>query len=306
MSSAEMSSRAAPRVLPSLLFFFAPDAREGAAMLYAWCRHCDDVTDGSVLGFGQSSRGLAADRVARLKEQTRQAFRGETECLDSPFQAMARVARKHAIPEVYAMDLLQGMEHDACGNRIEDLYALEKYCYQVAGTVGLMMCSVMGLKNSRALQNAVDLGIALQLTNIVRDIGDDHRAGRIYLPLEWLRQEGVREECLMDEGFAEARFRMASRLLAIADDRYASGMRGLRDLPWRAALAVAIAAQVYRAIGSKVLRTGSRAWESRVALHRVEKAKAATLGLICLAGTLPARVFRRRAVEPVRQLWRFQ
>jgi phytoene synthase len=286
--------------------FLEPPAREGASLLYAWCRHCDDVTDGSILGFGQSSRGLPADRVARLKEWTLRAFRGETDRLDPPFLAMARVARRHAIPEVYALDLLDGMERDASGSRFEDIDALQKYCYQVAGTVGLMMCSVMGLKDPRALQNAVDLGIALQLTNIVRDIGDDFRAGRVYVPLRWLKQEGIDEERLMEGGFAAARMRIARQLLVFANDRYASGMRGLRDLPWRAALAVAIAAQVYRGIGAKVLRTGPSAWEGRVSLSRLEKAQAALSGLAHLLKTVPSRFLRRRPVQPVSQIWRFE
>ncbi len=284
---------------------FSKEIQKSVYFLYRWCRHCDDVTDGSQLGFHQNPEGLEAHRVTQLKEATHLAIREDRSITNGAFVAFGEVARKHGIPSLYADDLLQGMQHDAEGGQIRTRSDLLVYCYQVAGTVGLMMCHIMGLKDSRALKYAVDLGIALQMTNIARDVSDDFRVGKIYLPEDWLVKAGIPSRDLLAPAHSENLHQVVTQLLSEADLYYQSGLRGLNDLPWRAALAVAIAASVYRAIGIQVLKQGSSGRGNRAVLNRLQKMKAAASGISLLLPTLPERIFRPRPIRPILEIWRY-
>jgi len=253
-----------------------PEVRDRVAKLYHWCRFCDDVTDGSLLGQGQiDRRELVRSRVDQLRAFTHAAFDGSLEARANPaFHSLRAVVRERAISEKHALDLLDGMQHDAEGGRIADRDALVTYCYQVAGTVGLMMCSITGLRGNdpeTARAQAVELGIALQMTNIARDVAEDLAVGRVYLPETWLREAGIPEGRLLDPEFRPATARLVARLLDEADRRYVEGLKGLRALPFRAALAVSVAAEVYRAIGARVRRQGVNAWKERAATSGFEK-----------------------------------
>jgi len=286
-------------------FIFSKDTRESVYLLYSWCRHCDDVTDGSVLGFNQNPMGLELSRVDTLQEMTHLAVRGEYGSIDKPHVAFGMVARKYGIPVTYADDLLEGMKHDAELGKIRTQSDLLKYCYQVAGTVGLMMCHIMGLKNPRALKNAVQLGIALQLTNIARDIGDDYRVGKIYLPEDWLKQEGISQQRLLDPENSQNVDQLVKKLLLEADHHYKSGLQGLIDLPWRPALAVAVASSIYRTIGLQVLKAGDKARKTRITLGPTQKTWAIFRGLYLVAKTIPLRLLAPRRVSPIREIWRY-
>jgi phytoene synthase len=137
-----------------------------------------------------------------------------------------------------AFELLAGMRMDVEGTRYASLEELKVYCYRVAGVVGLMMARVMGARDPRALLHARDLGEAMQLTNIARDVAEDERLGRVYLPQNWLTEYG--------------RVATVDRLLTEAERGYVSGLQGLPYLPLRAAWAVASAAFIYRDIGQIV------------------------------------------------------
>ncbi len=284
---------------------FSKETRESVYFLYAWCRHCDDVTDGSVLGFNQNPIGLKSNRVDHLQEMTHRAIREEMAPVEGPFLAFGRVARKYGIPSLYADDLLAGMRHDAQNTKIKDLPDLLTYCYQVAGTVGLMMCHIMGLKDPRALKNAVDLGIALQMTNIARDIGDDYRVKKIYLPDSWLNQEDIPASLMLQPQNSARMDQVVQKLLLEAETHYKAGLQGLIDLPWRPALAVAIAASTYRSIGLQVLKLGPKARQTRVVLGKAQKTIAVLQGIVILLRTIPERILKPRPVCPVHELWRY-
>lgn len=293
--------------------FFSRQVFEDVAHLYSWCRFCDDIADGSTLGFHQNPAGLSEDRVAKLVENSKLAVEGTSDPSDLPLIAFGQVMRKYQIPFVYAEDLLKGLQHDAAGNKIETLEELLLYCYRVAGTVGLMMCHIMGLKDQNSLEKAVHLGIALQLTNISRDIGDDFRVSKIYLPSTWLNELGVPPEDLLDPKLSTSVESLVARLLKESEAYYASGLTGLKDLPWRCALAVAIAASVYRRIGRTVLLRGYRAWEnctsesnsSRVILGRWDRAVALFEGFYLFSKTLPSRIFFYKRITPIERIWRY-
>lgn len=285
--------------------FFSRELREDVSHLYSWCRRCDDITDGSVLGFGQNSSELPSDRVEVLRKMSLLALQGKEEGLELPFVAFGRVMRKYNIPWIYADDLLTGMLHDAAGRSIETFNDLLLYCYRVAGTVGVMMCYLMGLKNPGALKNAVDLGIALQLTNIARDVGDDYRATRIYLPSEWLKEFGLSPDQLLSPSSSGQLEALVSALLQRADKYYCSGKQGLIELPWRCAVAVSVAASVYRTIGVRVLKLGHQSWQTRVSLGKWDMTLALMKGIGSFLTSVPARILNRRSVVPLDRNWRF-
>lgn len=271
--------------------------RRGARYLYAWCRHCDDLVDTA------PSAEEKLRRVERLEEKTRLSW-VDAPTGDPVFQAFREVSSAHRIPQDYALDLLEGMRADAEERRYETLPELERYCYYVAGTVGLMMCHVMGVSNPRALGHAVDLGVAMQLTNIARDVREDFEMGRIYLPLAWLREAGIPEGELLEERHREALCGIVTRLLAHAEGKYRSGADGLRYLHWRSALAIRVASGVYSGIGTEVLARGKAAWEKRCFTSPATKLRLAFKALLCSLPEIPARIMQPWAAKPIDTLWR--
>jgi phytoene synthase len=282
---------------------FDPQTRSRAYMLYAWCRHCDDQIDGQDHGFGTADLTVTERlaRLAALREKTRAAFLGGA-ITDPVFAAFQRVAREAAIPQRHAMQLLAGFEMDVRGERYPDLPATLLYCYRVAGVVGVMMAAVMGVRERAALARAADLGIAFQLTNIARDVMDDARAGRCYLPEAWLREAGVPPGAHADLQWRAALVGVVGRLLAEADRYYASATQGLPALPFRSAWAVATALGVYREIGEIVRSRGGVAWDERAVVGRPRKA---WLGIRGFAQALLAVNVGRRSAMPAREsaLW---
>jgi len=266
---------------------FAPDVRDDCVMLYAWCRHCDDVIDGQELGHGQDPafREGQHARLETLREQTARALTDpNAPDLDPAFAALARVAHRRAIPAREAQALLDGFGMDVDARIYRTVPELLDYCYHVAGVVGVMMARVMGVTDPATLDRASDLGLAFQLTNIARDVIDDARAGRIYLPADLLTADGLESVDPDDPATRAGLHRVALRLLDLADTYYDSAFVGMGRLPPRSALAIAAARRIYRAIGGKLRRGGPKAWGGRVSTTKAEK-----LALIALAGLDVAR-----------------
>ena len=253
---------------------FDPETRKSAMMLYAWCRHCDDTIDGQDLGFS-NRRNLPsaispAMRLDRLEAETRNAVAGGASS-DPNFQAIAEVAARHALPETLLLEHLEGYRMDVEGRHYETIDEVFDYCYRVAGVVGVMMAVVMGRTEETVLDRACDLGIAFQLTNIARDIVDDARHGRIYLPAAWLREADLAPSDLLDRRQRPVVALLANRLVDTAEPYYLSAFHGLAALPPRSAWAVATAHGVYRQIGLQVKALGEAAWDSRVSTGKRQK-----------------------------------
>lgn len=255
---------------------FDPTRRDSAMLLYAWCRHCDDVVDDQVLGFADpdarsEDRGATRDRLAELERKTRDALRGTA--TEPAFQALARVAAECSMPERHPLDHLAGFAMDVDERRYETLEDTLDYCYHVAGVVGVMMAIVMDVRDRPTLERASDLGIAFQLTNIARDVADDAALGRIYLPAGWLALEGVEAEpaAIMAEENRPSVAKVTARLLDVADGYYESAGAGIARLPYRAAMAITAARSVYRTIGSVVRARGTDAVGHRAIVSRPSK-----------------------------------
>ena len=169
---------------------FEPATRDAAFFLYGWCRYCDDQVD--QVGASVDQRELAA-RLQALKDNTAAAF-SLTPQQEPVFIALQYIVHRYGIPSHYALELIEGMAMDVRATQYASLKELLLYCYRVAGTVGLMMAHVMGLRDEAALKHAADLGIAMQLTNIARDIVEDASMGRIYLPSPWLARRKSRRQ----------------------------------------------------------------------------------------------------------------
>jgi phytoene synthase len=238
---------------------FAPETRERAWLLYAWCRKCDDIADGQEHGGALSNEGDPMARLARIRDLTARAVAGEATG-DPAFDAFGLVARECHIPQAYADDLIEGFALDAAGWRPQTEADMLRYCYHVAGVVGKMMALVMGVApdDMPTLGHANDLGLAFQLANIARDVREDAEAGRCYLPQDWL-----------DEGLGHAA--CAQRLAALAATYEASARIGARTLPFRSRWAVLAAAGIYGDIAREVARRGAAAWDTRVVTSKVAK-----------------------------------
>jgi phytoene synthase len=220
--------------------------RADACALYAFCRVADDAVD----------LDRRADAVARLRERLDRAYAGRPE--DSPVdRAFAELVERHALPRALPEGLIEGLEWDAAGRRYDDLSALRAYAARVAGTVGAMMTVLMDRRDPATLARACDLGVAMQLTNIARDVGEDARNGRIYLPLGWLAAAGLDVEAwLADPRPHPAVAAAVARLLAEADTLYRRAAPGIARLPARCRPAIQAARLLYAAIGAEVARRG--------------------------------------------------
>ncbi len=215
-----------------------PVTLDRAARLYAACRAIDDLADESpdpVLA-GEVLRSLRADLLAG---------RGAT--------PLGRRLLSLEVDPDAAAALVDAMLADLEPVHVADEAALLRYAYGAAGTVGLMMCDVLGVIDPAARPHAVDLGIAMQLTNIARDVREDALRGRLYLPGSWL-PPGTTAATVLDN--QAAAFVAVQRLLGLAERHYRSGALGYAALPGRSAVAIPAAARLYREIGIRILRRG--------------------------------------------------
>lgn len=262
----------ASRLFPSSL-------RRSILMLYAWCRYCDDIIDGQSLGEYRYPRTVNESDalLAKLKESTQRAY-GGSPMTEPAFIAFQQVVHEHRIPQYLAFSLLEGFAMDIRGEKYRTLEDTLNYCYHVAGVVGLMIAHILGVHDRYVLDRACDLGMAFQLTNISRDIVEDANNGRCYIPLDWLEAESITAEELIEISHRAVLARLAARLILHAEHYYASARVGLKALPCRSAWAIASAHNIYRAIGLKVQRAGTQAWDQRIQTNRIEKIAFILLG----------------------------
>lgn len=259
--------------------------RERAWLLYAWCRACDDLADGQDHGHALSAVSDPAERLARIAGMTESALAGEV-VGDPAFDALRIVAAETKLPPRFARDMVEGFRLDLEDWRPRSEDDLYRYCYHVAGSVGCMMAIVMGVDpaDDDTLDRACDLGMAFQLSNIVRDVEEDDRGGRCYLPMEWLVEMDFPPGQHLKPPFRHRLAVLAQRLATRAAAFEDSARGGTPKLPFRAAWAVLAAAGIYGDIGRAVAARGEHAWD-----HRVTTSRLAKLGWIARAGGQAAR-----------------
>ena len=236
--------------------------RGPATALYAFCRLADDAID---LG------GDAHAAMQELRARLDGIYAGVPFPVDAD-RALAAVVHRHAIPRALLDALLDGFFWDAIGRRYDTLAEVHDYAARVAGAVGAMMALVMGERSPQALARACELGIAMQLTNIARDVGEDARNGRLYLPRQWLAEEGLDADAwLKRPEFGPAIARVVGRLLADADTLYARSEHGIAALPRDCRPAIRAARLVYAEIGHRLRRQGLDSISSRTVVPTSRK-----------------------------------
>jgi phytoene synthase len=233
-----------------------------ASALYAFCRLADDAID---LGCDPAAE------MAGLRRRLDAIYQSRPEAIDAD-RALAHVVHRFGIPRLLLDALLEGFLWDASGRRYETLEEVQDYGARVAGTVGAMMALVMGASSPRALARACELGVAMQLTNIARDVGEDARNGRLYLPRQWLREAGIDAEAwLRAPHFDAAIAGIVERLLQAADALYRRAEHGVAELPRDCRSAILAARWVYAEIGEQLARDGLDSVSRRTVVSKPRK-----------------------------------
>ena len=236
-------------------FFLPKKNRIAASRLYSICRYLDDVADNSKL-----------DTSSQIKNIFNQIKENESSEINIFF-------KKNNINLGILKDLIDGLISDQQNVRVTDEKELIDYSYKVAGTVGLMMLPIINTKDAEARKHAIDLGIAMQLTNIARDVYEDAKMNRLYLPKEWLGQVSVSD--LIDNKLNDQKKRLIElsikNLIELSDKFYANGFSGMKFIPLRTRLAIFFAAKIYKGIGEKIKSGGYVYKLERIYLNKLEK-----------------------------------
>jgi phytoene synthase len=250
---------------------FLPRAlRESASGLYAFCRIADDLVD-----LGDDPREALITLHRRL--DLIYGGRPENHPID---RVLSQIVLDHQLPRVLLDALLEGFEWDIEGRDYHTLAQVCDYGARVAGTVGVMMAILMGVKDHATLARAADLGVAMQLTNICRDVGEDARAGRLYLPRDMMRDAGLEPEAFLRNPQPSAELTdVLRRLLAEADNRYRLADEGIRQLPRGCRPGILTARRLYAEIGQKVVLNGYDSISRRAVVSRARKCQI-LIGLI--------------------------
>ena len=251
--------------------FLGHDMAKNAAKLYAFCRVLDDMADGDI-----------EDGPARLTHMQKR-LQKKIGFSDPVLEEFLPFFDELNLPKQAITDLIKGLLQDQKYVLLKNKSELIRYSYYVAGTVGWMMCPVLKCKNNNAFAFALDLGIAMQLTNIARDVYEDASMGRRYLPSNWVDNlspsqivEAARDP---DSKNANVIKRAILKLLDLSDTYYNSGVKGLVSLPWRAHLAIGIAAFVYRQIGSQLRHNQVNWYDGRTVTSNFAKLQSSCAAL---------------------------
>jgi phytoene synthase len=245
-------------------FLFLPlERRRAITALYAFCRKVDDVVDEC------SDFAVARAKLAWWREEIRRVFAGTPE--HPVGQALARVVREFGLPEDQLQEIVTGMEMDLTQNRYPDFATLTLYCHRVAGVVGLLSARIFGYTENATEQYAHELGLAFQLTNIIRDVGEDARRNRIYLPLDEMVRFGVNEDDILN-GLETESFRQFMAFQAErAEDYYRRALKALPQADRRAQRTGLVMAAIYRTLLEEIKRDGYRVLNRRITLTPLRK-----------------------------------
>ncbi len=260
--------------------FLPGRVREAAYALYAFCRLSDDAVD---------CGGGPAEAVARLRSRLAKIYGGEPEA-EPVDRALADTVSDFEIPKRLFDALLEGLEWDAEGRAYETIDDLQDYAARVAGSVGAMMAVLMGARSADLAARACDLGSAMQLTNIARDVGEDARLGRLYLPRQWMWDAGLDPDAwLADPAFGPEIAEVTARLLAMAEALYTRADAGIHGLDPAFRPAIFAARHLYAGIGDQLRVSGLNSIDRRTVLPAHHKLR--------LVGRALAQTVRRSQVE---------
>ena len=243
--------------------FLPPERRRAITALYAFCREVDDVVD------EVSDPDIARTKLAWWRQEIGSVYSGSPQ---HPVAiALRSVVADFALPQERFQTVIDGMAMDLDRNRYLDFADLERYCHCVAGVVGLMSAEIFGYANPATRQYARDLGIAFQLTNIIRDVGEDARRGRIYLPQDELARHGVTQTSLLKRETTKGMSALMADQVARARQWHQQALAELPPEDRRAQRPGLIMAAIYRALLDEIERDGYAVLDHRVALTPLRK-----------------------------------
>ena len=245
-------------------FLFLPEERRRAiTALYAFCREVDDVVDEC------SDPATARATLAWWRQELAAAFHGTPQ--HPVARALAEIAPRFNLAEAQLAEIIDGMQMDLEYNRYPSFEVLRQYCHRVAGVVGLLSAEIFGFQDPRTREYATDLGLAFQLTNIIRDVGEDARRGRIYLPLDEIERHGVSVADISASRETDNFRRLIEFQIERALGYYRDAFAKLPAIDRRAQRAGIIMAAIYRALLDEIQRDGCRVLTRRTALTPIRK-----------------------------------
>jgi phytoene synthase len=243
--------------------FLPPDKRRAITALYAFCREVDDVVDECL------DENVARTALNWWRTEVTAIYGGTPQ--HPVTQALVPLVKQFKLPQEHLLEIIDGMEMDLAQHTYADFQALQLYCYRVASVVGLLAAEIFGYTDRKTLKYAHDLGIAFQLTNIIRDVGEDARRGRIYLPLDELAQFGVHTSDILNAKESEGFHKLMQFQIERAQSFYQQAIEQLPDADRKAQRTGLIMAAIYRATLNEVVASGCHVLKERVSLTPLRK-----------------------------------
>jgi len=237
-------------------FFLPKNSKKNAGILYSICRYFDDIADEN----NEDKTNYLKDSIEEIK--------------NNKVNKVNIFLKENNIKSSIFIDLIEGLILDQKKIRIQNKEELIKYSYHVAGTVGLMMSKIIGAEHEKAPQSAIDLGIGMQLTNIARDVHEDSKMKRIYIPANWINDitlENLRNSDVSSLKKNEKISNAIHKVINLSEKFYQNGFVGLKYIPFSARLGIFIAANIYRGIGVKIKSKKKKYIKERVYLNTFEK-----------------------------------
>ena len=243
--------------------FLAPQRRRAITALYAFCREVDDVVDEC------ADADVARTKLALWRNEIAGTFAGSAQ--HPVAQALIPVVRAFNLPQNQFQDIIDGMEMDLRYNRYPDFATLQSYCYRVAGVVGLMAAEIFGYRNPATLKFAENLGTAFQLTNIIRDIGEDARRGRVYLPLYELERFGLSATDIVHLNESEKLRQLIEYQIERAEKYYAQAFASLPSEDRKPQRPGLVMAAIYQTVLKEIRSSGCKVLDRRTSLTPIRK-----------------------------------
>lgn len=243
--------------------FLPPERRKAITALYAFCREVDDIVDEA------QESSVARMKLVWWRNQVENLYAGKTE--HPVMQALAPHIHTYNLQEDHLYAIIEGMEMDLDCSRYENWQQLRKYCWHAAGVVGELSASIFGHTRPETLVYAQNLGLAFQMTNIIRDVGDDARRGRIYLPRDEMMQHGVTEAEILNGMYSDKFVALMAQQTQRARDLYRDAMRALPDADRRDQRAGLMMAAIYHTLLNEIERERWQVLDQRIALTPIRK-----------------------------------
>ena len=243
--------------------FLPPNRRRAITALYAYCREVDDVVDEC------SDAQIASTKLAWWRQELDRLYAGQPE--HPVTRALQPVLVEFNLPQELLLEIIDGMAMDLQQTRYADFTALSLYCYRVASVVGLLAAEIFGYTERQTQKYAHDLGMAFQLTNIIRDVGEDARRGRIYLPLDELQRFEVPVDDILNARQTDNFRRLMEFQIERAEHYYAQAMSELPAVDRKAQRPGLVMAAIYRTLLDEIKRDGCQVLRQRISLPPLRK-----------------------------------